>query len=150
MLERISTFLAANPRFENEKLGVTSANALSLHQRLNAARSATSEMKSDTRNISRARTAARAQLKRRLSDLAGELKILLPADDSRWLLFGLTPPAERLAARKATREAQSGRSTGKATVPATGGAEKDRPAAAPVPAAGGENGGVTKQTPLSA
>jgi len=42
-------------------------------------------------------------LRKRLSSLGAELTLLLPADDSRWHVFGMTPPAERRAARKTAR-----------------------------------------------
>jgi len=106
LVERIGTFLADNPRFENEKLGVTSARALELHARFTGVRSHAKDQKTGLNDLSEARKLARKQLQKRLRAVVWELNLLKSADDSRWHTFGLIPPAERRAALKATREAK--------------------------------------------
>jgi hypothetical protein len=103
LVDRMAAFLVDHPRFENEGLGVTAVRARALHERFTAARSATKEGKKEASGLSSERKAARAQLKKRLTAVVGELKLLLAGDDARWHLFGLTPPAERRAALKAKR-----------------------------------------------
>jgi len=133
LLERIGTFLADNPRFENEKLGVTSERALELHGRFTGVRSNVKDRKTGLADLSDARKLARKNLQKRLRALVGELNLLLPADDSRWHAFGLTPPAERRAALKAAREAK------KAAAAAETGATETKPATRPTtPAASQE------------
>jgi hypothetical protein len=125
LLERIGTFLGENPRFENEKLEVTSVRALELHSRFTGVRSTVTDKKTGLTDLSDARKLARKKLQKRLRGLVSELNLLMPANDSRWHTFGLTPPAERRATLKAAREAkkaeaaaESGTTEAKAARPA--------------------------------
>lgn len=145
-VEAIASFLADHPRFENEGLGVTAANAEALHRRLVAARSATGDGKVEIGQLSTARNAARTRLKKRLATVAAELKLLLPDDDKRWLAFGIKPPAEHRAALKAARDAKK---RTEATSQAPAGSTTERPPAQHAPASS-ENGSTPKGSPLSA
>ena len=128
LLERIGTFLAENPRFENEKLEVTSVRALELHARFTGVRSTAKDQKTGLSDLSDARKLARKKLQKRLRALVSELNLLMPANDSRWHTFGLTPPAERRATLKAAREAKKAEAAAESEATETTEAKAARPA----------------------
>lgn len=124
-----------------------------IHDRFTAAPSATKDDNLDRRDLSGDRAAARNQLRNRLGALVAELKLLHPPDDSRWLAFGMTPPAERRAALKAARDAKKAAAESHGNSAGQGGGESEGTASrseTTAPEKGNGNGNGAKGAELSA
>jgi hypothetical protein len=114
LLKRIATYLADHPEFENAPLHVTALKGEALHERYTGARDAVLASKSREDSLSTTRKAKREALRKRINSLQNELGQKLEDNDSRWLSFGLTPPADiKEKRRNARREKQLQRAAAK-------------------------------------
>ena len=92
LLDRLAACLTAHPDWENEKLGVTAAQARALHQPLQTARQNLNAGLAALGQKKQILATAEAALRTRLTNSIAELGQLLTDDDPRWLAFGLPMP----------------------------------------------------------
>ena len=95
MLDKMRTYLTANPTRENAPANFTAVRALALYNALKDARSGTNGVtaKEDARKTAKAaRDLTEAALRRRLTGLIGELGQLLDPMSPHWVTFGFQRP----------------------------------------------------------
>lgn len=93
LLAALQMYLVANPMQENAPLAVTAAQGGLRFTALSDARSAVNAGLTLIGQKKSLRDTAETTLRKRLRDVIDELAQLMPDDDSRWLAFGLVPPA---------------------------------------------------------
>ncbi|MFN0074915.1 MAG: fibronectin type III domain-containing protein [Prosthecobacter sp.] len=93
LLSSLARYFELKPEHESMDMGATAMICEATFEALSAARSAVNFNKSALRTAVLAKNAALKKLRKRMRSLIRELWILLPADDARWLRFGLKLPA---------------------------------------------------------
>jgi hypothetical protein len=93
LAQRLCDFFAANPAYEIPVLKITAAEGTAALAAAVAAQRAVISATTRLKQAKPVRTAALAALKAQLQLLIHILEALLPADDSRWKIFGLNLPA---------------------------------------------------------
>lgn len=92
MLEKMATFLGANPDYESIPRGVTVADCTNQKQNIINVRAALGAAKAVYATQKGVEDAAFKALGKTMSDLVKELKLHLKDDDARWYAFGLRRP----------------------------------------------------------
>ena len=93
-IEQFRAYLVANPARENVSAGFTAVAAQAQIAAIQAAIQARDTAKGARWSVKAARDAAFKHLRKRLSDLRGELSQLLSPIDDRWYAFGFRRPAD--------------------------------------------------------
>jgi len=93
LLSSLAGYFELKPEHESTDMGATAAICQATFEALSDARSAVNFNKSALRTAVLAKNRALKQLRHRMRSLIRELWVLLPADDPRWLRFGLKLPS---------------------------------------------------------
>ena len=100
LLENVKTYFTNHPAHENAAREYTAAKAEALCAPLTDARTNVEHCKFDSRTKSDARKTAKALLDEKISDLRGELELVLGPTDPRWLKFFDRIPGDLRAPEK--------------------------------------------------
>jgi hypothetical protein len=92
LLRSYNHFLTANPTFEVASKEITAARADLLFTDLEGAIGAVNQQDAVVSSLLVERDGKVGLLRKRMSDLIGELKMRLPGLDNRWKAFGFNPP----------------------------------------------------------
>lgn len=84
-------FFEAHPQLEAPVLGVSAKAGKTLHQKLNAVRTALADQQREERDMAAEREAKAKALRVRLQGLVNELHQLLKPEDPSWHSFGIVP-----------------------------------------------------------
>ena len=95
VLQKLTSYLRANPLQANAQLEVTSERAGKLYQELLTAGGAINHGDCEAHQCRQARDAAVAILRKTMRGLIRELGMLIAKDDPRWIIFNLNQPALR-------------------------------------------------------
>jgi len=100
LLADLAKYFQDNPGHEVSDFEVNAARANQLHADLKSARSAVDTQKKDQKDARSARDKAITNLRKRLRATISELDLRLDADSLIWAAVGLTPPAQKVRARR--------------------------------------------------
>ncbi len=94
LIRKLAAYFAKHADWENEKLEVSAAKAVELHEAMSAAREALDAQKADQKQLKEEREAAVKTLRSRVSGVMGELRLVLGPRDPMWHNFGLNRPGD--------------------------------------------------------
>jgi hypothetical protein len=97
LVKSLASYLEAHPEYEVPARGVTAKNLEVVHKALVDARQASREISAKQKTAGRVRDLALKALRKRLTGVLKELRMLLPGDSETWLAFGLNVPATRVS-----------------------------------------------------
>ena len=95
LVQMMGSYFAANPMHQNSEADITSVKAKELYEELCARENALNSQRTTVGELLAVRNEKLRALCKRLSGVANELRQLVPADDARFLSFGLRSPGSR-------------------------------------------------------
>ncbi|MFN7142042.1 MAG: hypothetical protein ACK4UN_22200, partial [Limisphaerales bacterium] len=95
LMEALNLYFLDHPEKQKVAIGISAAKAGQLYNRIRKARASVQAQKAALERVTAERKEKFALLYRRISNLVKELSQLLPADDCRWIAFGLNMPGKK-------------------------------------------------------